>query len=132
VRQRWEWLAGCSLVSLVGIAWLLARIGAPETAWGWIEIAGMVLCAGAGVAARIASSSKKWPAGVALACALPAAQNILLAFPTTMELMLHYGVPFMLFLAGAIGAAAAAIVTLVMQPPVEISDEVVAKAPRAR
>src|SRR5204863_154321 len=86
----------------------VAEAAARERAWGVSEIRGMILCTGVGIAARAASVEKKWPAGVALACALPMAQNILLGFPTTMERMLHAGVPYLMFLAGAIGAAAAA------------------------
>jgi hypothetical protein len=132
VRQPWQWLAGCSLVSLAGIAWLIARVGAPASAWGAIEMLGMVASAGIGIAAALASHAKKWPAAVALACALPMAQNIVLAFPTTMELMLHLGVPYLMFLLGAIGAVAASIAALVMRPPRPEEDEVVARAPRAR
>lgn len=113
MRQRWEWLAGCALVSLVGIGWLWVRRGGPDTAWEALEMIGMLLCAGFGVGARAAGTQKKWPAGVALAGALPMAQNIVLAFPSTMELMLHTGVPYLMFLAGAIGATAAATAILV-------------------
>jgi hypothetical protein len=128
VRQRWEWLAGCSLVALVGIAWLFARLGAPASVWASIEIVGMILCAVVGLVTALASYPKKWPAGVALACAAPMAQNLLLGFPTTMELMLHVGVPYLLFLGGAIGAVAAAIAILVMQPPARPTDEIIARA----
>jgi hypothetical protein len=128
VRQRWEWLAGCSLVSLAGISWLWARFGAPASAWASIEIIGMILCAGIGLGTALRGYPKKWPAGVALACAVPMAQNILIAFPTTMELMLHLGVPYLLFLAGAVGAVATAIAILVMRPPPPPSDEIVARA----
>jgi hypothetical protein len=128
VRQSWEWLAGCSVVSIVGISWLLIRFGAPASAWASIEILGMVLCAIVAVAATVKRTTKKWPAGVALVCAAPVAQNILLGFPSTMELMLHLGVPFLLFLAGAIGAVATSIKILVMKPPVPPSDEIVARA----
>ena len=128
MRQRWEWLAGCSLVSLVGIAWLFARLGAPASAWAALELVGMIGCAVTGLVAALASYGKKWPAGVALACALPMAQNIVLAFPSTMELMLHLGVPFLLYLAGAIGAVAASIAILARKPPVAPSDEVIARA----
>lgn len=128
MRQRWEWLAGCSLVSLVGLAWLFARLGIPPTAWAQLELVGMILCAVAGLGAAITRYPRKWPAGVALVCALPLAQNILLSFPSTMELMLHLGVPYLLFQGGAIGAVAASIAILVMRPPAPPSDEVVAKA----
>jgi hypothetical protein len=125
VPQRWEWLAGCSLVSLVGIGWLLARVGAPASAWAAIEMAGMVLCAIAGIGAFARGAAKKWPAGVALVCAIPMAQNLLLSFPTTMELVLRNGVPYLLFLLGAVGAVAAAVAIFVMRPPVAPSDEIV-------
>ncbi|HWO23452.1 MAG TPA: hypothetical protein VNO30_32145 [Kofleriaceae bacterium] len=132
MRQRWEWLVACSVVSLVGIGWLLARIGAPADAWPAIEIAGMVLCAVVAIAAHLRGAAKKWPAAVALACALPMAQNLVLSFPLTMELMLRSGVPYLLFLVGAVGAVAAAIAILVARPPLEASDQIVAKAPARR
>lgn len=132
MRQRWEWLVACSVISLAGIGWLLARVGAPAGAWPAIEIAGMVLCAIVAIAAQLRGAAKKWPAGVALACALPMAQNIVLSFPLTMELVLRSGVPYLLFLVGAIGAAAAAVAILVARPPVASSDQIVAKAPARR
>jgi hypothetical protein len=88
----------------------------------------MILCAGAGLGAAIKSYPRKWPAGVALACALPLAQNILLSFPSTMELVLHLGVPYLLFLGGAIGAVASSIAILAMRPPAPPSDGIIAKA----
>lgn len=128
MRQRWEWLAGSSLVALAGISWMWIRFGAPASAWASIEIIGMILCAGIGLGTSLRGYPKKWPAGLALACAAPMAQNILLAFPTTMELMLHLGVAYLLFLAGAVGAVAASIAILVMRPPPPPGDEVVARA----
>lgn len=115
-------------MSLVGLAWLFARLGIPPTAWAQLELVGMILCAVTGLGAAITRYPRKWPAGVALVCAAPLAQNILLSFPSTMEMMLHLGVPYLLFLGGAIGAVAASIAILVMRPPAPPSDEVVAKA----
>ena len=132
MRQRWEWLVACSVISLVGIGWLLVRAGAPAGAWPAIEIAGMVLCAALAIAAHVRGAAQKWPAAVALACALPMAQNIVLSFPLTMELMLRSGVPYLLFLVGAIGAVAAAVAVLVARPPAAASDQIVAKAPARR
>ncbi len=128
MQQRWEWLAGCSLVSIAGLIGLWVKFGAPASAWATIENVGMVLCAIVALAARLTDTTKKWPAGVALVCAAPMAQNILVFFPTTMQLVLHLGVTFLLFLAGAIGAVAAAVAILVMRPPAAPSDEVVARA----
>jgi len=128
VRQRWEWLAGSSLVSLVGIFWLFARYGAPASAWASVEIIGMILCGAVALVAALRSYARKWPAGVALVCAAPMAQNILLSFPTTMELMLHLGVPYLMLLVGSIGAAAAATAILAMRPPPPPTDEIVARA----
>jgi hypothetical protein len=128
VRQRWEWLAVSSVVSVAGLVALWIKYGAPASAWASVENIGMVLCAIVAVIALFKSYPKKWPAGVALVCAAPMAQNILLSFPTTMQLVLHLGVSFLLLLAGAIGAVASAVAILVMRPPAPPSDEIVARA----
>lgn len=128
MRHRWTWLAVCSVISVIGLIALWIEYGGPASAWATIENAGMVLCAIVGTAAMLAGHGKKWPAGVALVCAAPMAQNILLNFPITMELILHLGVPFLLFLAGAIGAVASSIAILVARPPSSSEDEVVARA----
>jgi hypothetical protein len=128
VRQRWEWLAGTSLVSLVGIAGMWMKFGWPASAWASIEVIGMILCTIIGVVAAARTYPRKWPAAVALICAAPMAQNILISFPLTMELVLHLGVTYLLFLGGAVGAVVVAVAILVMRPPVAPTDEIVARA----
>ena len=128
MRERWQWLFGCAIVSLVGIAWLLSQLGAPASVWGGVERIGMIACAITGLAAAVADYPRKWPAAVALLCAAPTAQNLLFSFPSTMQLMIHLGVSFLLYVAGAIGAVAVSIAVLVMRPPAPPADEVVARA----
>lgn len=128
MQQRWEWLAICSVVSIAGLVAFWVKFGGPVGAWASVEHAGMILCTIVALIAMFRRYPRKWPAGVALVCAAPMAQNILLGFPTTMQLVLHLGVSFMLFLVGAIGAVASAVAILVMKPPPAASDEVVAKA----
>jgi len=128
VRKPWERLAGYSLVSTIGITWLSIRYGLPEGGWAWIEIAGMVLSSALALGAAVRSYAKKWPAVVALVCAAPAAQNLLVDFPMTMELAIRLGMAYVLFLAGAIATVVGSVVILVMRPPPPPSDEVIARA----
>ena len=129
MHERWKWLAGCALASVAGMSWLLLRFGAPASAWASIEMIGMVLCGAIALVALVRGYPKKWPAGIALVCAAPMAQNVLLDFPLTMELMLNFGVAYLLFVAGAVGAVAAALFILASRPPPPSShDEVVARA----
>jgi hypothetical protein len=128
VRQRWEWLAVCSVISLAGLVAFWVKFGGPASAWASVEHIGMILCTIVALIALFARYPKKWPAGVALVCAAPMAQNIVLGFPTTMQWILHLGVSYLLFLAGAIGAVASSVAILVMKPPPASSDEIVARA----
>ena len=129
MRERWQWLFGCAVVSLVGVAWLCARLGLPADAWASVEQTGMILCAAIALTAAIARYPKKWPAAVALLCAAPTAQNLVLDFPSTMQIIIYFGAPYLCYVAGAIGATAAAIAILAMRPPAPPSeDEVVARA----
>jgi hypothetical protein len=129
VRERWQWLFGSATVSLVGVAWLCARLGLPADVWATFGQVGMILCAITALAAALTSYPKKWPAAVALLCAAPTAQNIVLAFPSTMQAIIYFGMPYLCYVAGAIGAAAAALAILVMRPPAPpADDDIVARA----
>lgn len=129
MRERWQWLFGCAVVSLVGVAWLCARLGLPADVWATVEQVGMILCAITALVAALLRYPKKWPAAVALLCAAPTAQNLVLAFPSTMQAIIYFGMPYLCYVAGSIGAAAAAIAILVMRPPAPPGeDDIVARA----
>lgn len=128
MRERWQWLFGCAILSLVGVAWLCVKFGLPASAWASVEQIGMILCAITALAAALADYPKKWPAAVALLCAAPTAQNLLLDFPSTMQLIIFIGFSYLFHVAGAIGAVAVAIATLVRRPPAPPSDEIIARA----
>jgi hypothetical protein len=129
VHERWKFLASSSLASVVGISWLLLREGAPASAWASIEMIGMALCAGIGLFAFGRRYPKKWPAAVALVGAAPMAQNVLLNFPLSMELVIHFGAAYLMFIAGSVAAVVAAVLILASRPPPPPADhEVVARA----
>lgn len=129
MRGRWHWLFGCSIVSLAGLTWLLTAHAAAFDALAAASLLGLIGSAGLGVGGAITETPRKWPAAAALAGTLPSTQRAVLAFPTTVELMLHDGgAGHVLHVTGAIGATVTAVAILVLRPPPPPTDDVVVRA----
>jgi hypothetical protein len=128
MRTRWRNLFCCSLVALIGNAWLAESFHTSWVSWLNVQILGMVAATGFGFGGVVTSTRKRWPAAAALVCAAPMGEALYSALSAMPSILRFIGVAGLTMIAGSVGAIVMAIYILVVAPPL-IPEE---RIPRAR
>jgi hypothetical protein len=117
MRIRWRNLFVCSLVALIGNAWLAERLETSWEIWLNIQILGMVAASGIGFGGLVTSTRKRWPAAAALVCTAPMGQALFSSAALLPSFLRSTGLPGLMMIAGSIGSIGVAIYILVVAPP---------------
>ena len=108
---------GCALGALIGFAWLAQRFDSSWSRWLNVQLAGMIIACGIAFLAAATQTRQRWPAAIALGCALPMAWAVLARGISVHDLVEYLGAPGALMIGGSAATVAAALYVLCAPPP---------------
>lgn len=124
MQRRWRWLFACSLVCLAGVAWLARSFATSVLDWLNLDLLGMIMCAVIGFGGAVTHSHRRWPAILALLCAMPMAVSTLGALRLLAAIVDEFGIAVIPMFGGALATTACALYLVVAPPPRPPSDPI--------